>query len=118
MNFLEGTLKPNGGQPCVETASGAKLPLTMAPAASDGRPVTYGIRPEHLEIADDGIEADVIVVEPTGSETQIVARIGTQDIIAVFRDRHNISPGHKIHLKPRAIAAHLFDKDSGKRLNN
>jgi multiple sugar transport system ATP-binding protein len=118
MNFLEGTLKPNGGQPCVETASGAKLPLTMAPTASDGRPVTYGIRPEHLEIADDGIEAEVAVVEPTGSETQIVARIGTQDIIAVFRDRHDVNPGDRIHLKPRAIAAHLFDKDNGKRLNN
>ncbi|MBS0530263.1 MAG: sn-glycerol-3-phosphate ABC transporter ATP-binding protein UgpC [Proteobacteria bacterium] len=118
MNFLEGTLQPNGGQPCVETANGARLPLKMAPAASDGRPVTYGIRPEHLEIADDGIEAEVVVVEPTGSETQIVARIGTQDIIAVFRDRHNVNPGDKIHLKPRASAAHLFDKDSGKRLNN
>ncbi|MBN9004324.1 MAG: sn-glycerol-3-phosphate ABC transporter ATP-binding protein UgpC [Rhizobiales bacterium] len=118
MNFLEGTLKSNGGQPCVETASGAKLPLTMAPTASDGRPVTYGIRPEHLEIASDGIEAEVAVVEPTGSETQIVARIGTQDIIAVFRDRHDVNPGDKIHLKPRATAAHLFDKDNGKRLNN
>jgi multiple sugar transport system ATP-binding protein len=118
MNFLEGKLTPNGGQPCVETASGAKLPLMMAPAASDGRPVTYGIRPEHLEIASDGIEAEVAVVEPTGSETQIVARIGTQDIIAVFRDRHDVNPGDKIHLKPRASAAHLFDKDNGKRLNN
>ena len=118
MNFLEGTLKPNGGAPCVETVSGARLPLKTAPTASDGRPVTYGIRPEHLEIADDGIEAEVVVVEPTGSETQIVARIGTQDIIAVFRDRHDVKPGDRIHLKPRAGAAHLFDKDSGKRLNN
>ncbi len=118
MNFLEGTLKANGGQPFVETANGAKLPLKTAPAASDGRPVTYGIRPEHLDIADDGIEAEVVVVEPTGSETQIVARIGTQDIIAVLRDRTMVTPGDKIHLKPRASAAHLFDKDSGRRLNN
>jgi multiple sugar transport system ATP-binding protein len=118
MNFLEGTLKANGGQPFVETANGAKLPLKTAPSASDGRPVTYGIRPEHLDIADDGIEAEIVVVEPTGSETQIVARIGTQDIIAVLRDRTMVTPGEKIHLKPRASAAHLFDKDSGKRLNN
>jgi multiple sugar transport system ATP-binding protein len=118
MNFLEGTLKANGGQPFVETANGAKLPLKTAPSASDGCPVTYGIRPEHLDIADDGIEAEIVVVEPTGSETQIVARIGTQDIIAVLRDRTMVTPGEKIHLKPRASAAHLFDKDSGKRLNN
>jgi multiple sugar transport system ATP-binding protein len=121
MNFLEGTLRVNGGDPghgaWVETANGAKLPITAAPAASHEKPVTYGIRPEHLEFADDGIEAEVIVVEPTGSETQIVARIGTQDIIAIFRDRRQVAPGDKIHLRPRASAAHLFDKDTGKRMN-
>jgi multiple sugar transport system ATP-binding protein len=79
--------------------------------------VTYGIRPEHLEFADDGIEAEVVVVEPTGSETQIVARIGTQDIIAIFRDRRSVAPGDRIRLKPRAAAAHLFNSTTGKRLN-
>src|ERR1700676_3259982 len=48
MNFLYGELSMNGGQPWVETANGAKLPITTAPAASDGTPVIYGIRPEHL----------------------------------------------------------------------
>jgi multiple sugar transport system ATP-binding protein len=115
MNFLNGHLKSNGSV-YVETENGAKLPLLTAPAASEGQPVVYGVRPEHLELADDGIEAEVIVVEPTGSETQIVARIGTQDIIAVFRDRHEVIPGAKIHLRPRASAAHLFDKESGRRI--
>ena len=87
-----------------------------APAASDGQPVVYGVRPEHLELADDGIEAEIVVVEPTGSETLIVARIGTQELIAVFRDRREVRPGEKIHLRPRASAAHLFDKDSGRRI--
>src|SRR6478736_4664246 len=43
MNFLEGTLKVNGGQPWVETANGAKLPITAAPAAANDKSVTYGI---------------------------------------------------------------------------
>jgi multiple sugar transport system ATP-binding protein len=115
MNFLNGHLQSNG-QAYVVTDNGSKLPLTTAPAAADGRPTVYGVRPEHLDLADDGIEAEVVVVEPTGSETQIVARIGSQDIIAVFRDRHNVSPGEKIHLRPRASAAHLFDKDTGRRI--
>src|SRR5450631_3845827 len=38
MNFLDGKLSVNGGQPWVETANGAKLPITTAPAASDGTP--------------------------------------------------------------------------------
>jgi multiple sugar transport system ATP-binding protein len=116
MNFLNGHLKVNGGQPYVETDNGSRLPISSAPAASDGRPVVYGVRPEHLDLASDGIEAEVAVVEPTGSETQIVARIGSQELIAVFRDRHQVAPGDKIHLRPRAEVAHLFDKDSGRRL--
>jgi multiple sugar transport system ATP-binding protein len=115
MNFLNGHLKSNG-QVYVETEEGARLPLATAPTASDGKPVIYGIRPEHLDLASDGIEAEVIVVEPTGSETQIVARIGKQDIIAVFRERHDVKPGERIHLRPRASSAHLFDKDTGHRL--
>ena len=115
MNFLEGTVAVNGAA-TVHATNGAKLPVSSVPASSNGRPVIYGIRPEHLELANDGVEAEVIVVEPTGSETQIVARVGAQDIIAVFRDRHAVSPGEKIRLRPRADAAHLFDKESGKRL--
>lgn len=115
MNFLNGQLKSNG-QPYVETENGSRLPVMTAPAASDGRPVVYGVRPEHLELADDGIEVEVVVVEPTGSETQIVARVGTQEIIAVFRDRHPVAPGDKIKLRPRASVAHLFDKDTGRRI--
>jgi multiple sugar transport system ATP-binding protein len=116
MNFLNGHLKLNGGQPYVETENGSRLPISSAPAASDGHPVVYGVRPEHLDLASDGIEVEVAVVEPTGSETQIVARIGTQELIAVFRDRHPVAPGDKIHLLPRAEVAHLFDKDTGRRL--
>jgi multiple sugar transport system ATP-binding protein len=116
MNFLEGTLKVNGGEPWVETANGARLPVAAAPAASNGKAVIYGIRPEHLEFADDGIESEIVVVEPTGSETQIVARIGTQDIIAIIRDRRQAEPGDQIRLRPRASVAHLFDKDTGKRM--
>ncbi|MBN8975880.1 MAG: sn-glycerol-3-phosphate ABC transporter ATP-binding protein UgpC [Rhizobiales bacterium] len=116
MNFLNGHLKVNGAQPYVETDNGSRLPISSAPAASDGRPVIYGVRPEHLDLASDGIEVEVAVVEPTGSETQIVARIGSQELIAVFRDRHQVAPGDKIHLRPRAEVAHLFDKDTGRRL--
>ena len=116
MNFLDGSLKSSGGQPYVETENGSRLSITTAPDASDGRPVVYGVRPEHLDLASDGIEVEVAVVEPTGSETQIVARIGSQEVIAVFRDRHQVRPGDKIHLRPRANVAHLFDKDTGRRL--
>jgi multiple sugar transport system ATP-binding protein len=116
MNFLHGTIRANGAL-AFEGAHGVRLPLSAAPAGSDGRPVIYGIRPEHFVIADDGAEAEVQVVEPTGSELQIAAKLGGDDIIAVFRERHDFKPGDKIRLKPDPRLAHLFDEPSGKRLN-
>jgi multiple sugar transport system ATP-binding protein len=112
MNFIDG--KQQDG--ALVAANGARLPLDGAQAANDGRAMVYGIRPEHLDLADDGIEAEVVVIEPTGSETQLVARIGQQELIAIFRERHAFAPGQKIRLKPRAPVAHLFDASSGQRI--
>src|SRR5712675_1649792 len=95
----------------------AKLPLASAPPASEGRPAVYGVRPEHFTIADDGAEAEIIVVEPTGSETQVFAKLGGEQVVAVFRERHQFNPGDKIRLKPDPSLVHLFDETTGKRLN-
>jgi multiple sugar transport system ATP-binding protein len=78
--------------------------------------VIYGIRPEHFVIAEDGGEVEVLVVEPTGSELQVAAKIGGEDIVAVFRERHDFKPGDKIRLKPDPRLAHLFDAPTGQRL--
>ena len=94
-----------------------RLRPASAPANSDGRPAVYGIRPEHFTIADDGAEAEIVVVEPTGSETQVIAKLGGEQVIAVFRERHQFNPGDKVRLKPNPTLVHLFDETTGKRLN-
>jgi multiple sugar transport system ATP-binding protein len=76
------------------------------------------VRPEHFSLSDDGVDAVVQVVEPTGSELQVVAKLGDDDIIAVFRERHQFKPGDKIRLKPDPRLIHLFDETTGKRLSN
>jgi multiple sugar transport system ATP-binding protein len=116
MNFLRGRVRANGWSE-FEGPQGVRLPLDAAPASSAGRPAVYGIRPEHLALSDDGAEAEVHVVEPTGSELQVVARLAGQEVIAVFRERHQFRPGDRIRLKPDARLVHLFDEASGKRLN-
>src|SRR6202161_4477422 len=108
MNFLKGKVKSNGSA-TFQGPNGVKLPLASAPANSDGRPAVYGIRPEHFTIADDGAEAEIIVVEPTGSETQVFAKLGGQQVVAVFRERHQFKPGDKVRLKPDPTLVHLFD---------
>jgi multiple sugar transport system ATP-binding protein len=115
MNFIDGTQKDGA----LVAANGARLPVATAQAANDGRAMVYGIRPEHLDLVEgghEGFEAEVVVIEPTGSETQLFARLGDQEIVAIFRERHDFAPGQKIRLKPRAPVAHLFDASSGQRI--
>jgi multiple sugar transport system ATP-binding protein len=116
MNFLKGRIKGNG-HAGFSGPNGVQLPLASMPANSDGRAAVYGIRPEHFTIADDGAEAEIVVVEPTGSETQVFAKLGGEEIVAVFRERHKFEPGDKVRLKPDPSLVHLFDEATGKRLN-
>jgi len=117
MNMLTGRIRANG-KAVFEGPAGVRFALGSAPAGSDGRPVVFGVRPEHFVLADDGTEAEVQVVEPTGSELQVVAKLGGSDIIAVFRERHQFKPGDKIRLKPDPRLVHLFDEQSGKRMTS
>ena len=57
-----------------------------------------------------------MVIEPTGSETQLYARVGGQEIAAVFRERHEFVPGQRIRLRPRPECLHLFDPSTGQRI--
>ncbi len=54
------------------------LPLASAPAASDGKPAIYGMRPEHLTLGGP-IEACVAVIEPMGGETQVIASLAARN---------------------------------------
>ncbi len=113
MNFLTGSIRGNG-RPSFVTETGIELPLKSAPNGADGRPCVYGIRPEHLAIGD-GFRAEISVVEPTGSETQVFAKLGGQPIVGVFRERISARPGDELPLSPNLDAVHLFDAESGKR---
>ena len=115
MNFIDCTQRDG----TLVTVAGIALPVAALHSANEGRAMVYGIRPEHLDLVTDngdGFEAEVVVIEPTGSETQLFARLGGQEIVAIFRERHKFAPGQKIRLKPRALAAHLFDQASGNRI--
>jgi len=117
MNFLTGTLRRSGEGASVELAGGARIPAPRNAAGAEGQKVVYGVRPEHLAIADgNGLPAHVVVVEPTGADTQVFARIGSSEITAVFRERHAFKAGETISLAPDPAHAHLFDAESGKTL--
>jgi len=115
MNFLTGRLAGDGGG--FEAEGGVRLAIAPSTRLSPGHPLVVGVRPEHLHLAEKGIAAEVVVVEPTGSEIQVNARAGNGDeIVAVFRERHDFTPGEKITLAPQAGAIHLFDGETGQRI--
>ncbi len=115
MNFLNGKVVKDSG-PWFETANGRRLPVPADTAAREGQSVVYGIRPEHLAVRDDGVDVEVVVVEPTGAEVQIFARLDGQQITAVLRERLLMRPGEKVSLAPDVAHVHLFDKGSGERI--
>ena len=115
--FPQGQGEGRTAAPASKGRTASSCRWRSAPANSDGQPAVYGVRPEHFTIADDGAEAEIVVVEPTGSETQVFAKLGGEQVVAVFRERHQFNPGDKIRLKPDPSLVHLFDETTGKRLN-
>ena len=114
MNLIHGSLKA-GEVPHFHADDGTVLPLAGLPAEQDGRPAVYGIRPENFSLGGATV-AKVIVVEATGSETQVTAQLGTIQIVGVFRERIDLEPGETIHLGPDPSSVHLFDPVSGARI--
>ena len=80
MNFLTGKLARNGARAWSRWPTAASCRCPAWPLG-DGRAVTLGVRPEHLVIGEDGVAAEVVVVEPTGADTQVYCRL-------VGRGRH------------------------------
>ncbi|MBY3177926.1 sn-glycerol-3-phosphate ABC transporter ATP-binding protein UgpC [Rhizobium leguminosarum] len=115
MNFLEGRIATRGGRKIVVTDQGIALPMADT-NADEGRAVTYGIRPEHITIGEEGVPVEVSVFEPTGSETLIFGRTGGVPIDALIRERIEVDPGRTMyfHIDPRR--AHIFDRETGQRL--
>ena len=118
MNFLPGKLRRANGDARVELAGGVTVPAPRDAAGTDGQPIIFGTRPEHLSIAGEGqgLGASVVVVEPTGADTQVFAKFGETELTAVFRERHDFRAGDAVRLMPDHERTHLFDAESGKSL--
>jgi multiple sugar transport system ATP-binding protein len=115
MNFLNGRILEKDGKQQFVSDSGALLPVPPMDV-EDGRSVTYGIRPQDIEVGKDGLPVRVTVVEPTGSETLIFARAGEDLIDAVVQERLKANPGDKVLFRIDTAKVHIFDLGTGQRL--
>jgi len=117
MNVVHGTVRRGGGNAYVEVDGGVRWPLHGAPGA-EGQEVAYGVRPEHLTLAPEGngVPGEVIVVEPTGAETELLIHVGDTQVTLRTHGRPAVRHDQKVGLVVDPANVHVFDRSSGARL--
>ena len=117
MNVVAGVLRGSGDATVVE-AAGTRWPVPAQVGGTNGQAVHYGIRPGdiHLSPTGHGIAAKVIVIEPTGAETELLVQVGDMQIVVVIHGRTAAKPDDTVQLVIDTDKAHVFDSASGKRL--
>jgi multiple sugar transport system ATP-binding protein len=112
MNFCPGRIERG----CFRPEHGTPWTTVPAPAALEGSAVVFGIRPEHVRIEGDGIDAIVQLVEAKGAETDVAVAIDGLPLVCVVRERVRHVPGDTVRLAFDAAMGHLFDHATGVRL--
>jgi multiple sugar transport system ATP-binding protein len=120
MNVMNGSVRNVQGASYVEMPGGVRWPLPQR-LAEEGRAVAYGIRPGDLQLdapqTHDAVPAEIVVVEPTGAETELLIQAGESQLILVTHGRPDVSPGDLVGLTIDPAAVHVFDGSTGARLS-
>jgi sn-glycerol 3-phosphate transport system ATP-binding protein len=116
MNLVAGRIEPRG----VAIGDLILAPGGQAgePAGEPGRPVTVGLRPEHLDLAADGpIPLRTELLERLGADTIVHGRLadGTR-LVARAAGTLTLRLGDTVRLSVAPEHIHLFGADSGRRL--
>jgi multiple sugar transport system ATP-binding protein len=91
----------NGGAR-VEFGGGLSLPAPPRRRGA-GRPAGRLRHPPRAHAAghgDEGVPTEVVVVEPTGADTQVFTKIAGVEVTSVFRDRHAFRPARSSGCAP------------------
>ena len=121
MNFLSGSIGHASGP--VARIEAEAIPLDGYPCRSlaDGREIVFGIRPEHVSLADDAtrapvIEAETLFIEPMGADTLAWFQYGAQRISARLPPQRARGLTGKVHLTLDTSQVSLFDPTTEQRL--
>ena len=119
MNFVDVEVSQSNGAYLAETES---LRLAVqpdrgeAPASHNGA-VVMGIRPEDIQISDDGeVAGEIFIVEPLGREDLIDVRVGPHSflLLATTESRHRA--GERVNLKFDMTQVQFFDPQTERSL--
>ena len=118
MNFLKGTIARRTAAPAFEGPNGVKSAARRRrrPMPTAGRRSTAS-GPSISSSPTTAPRPKSWWSSRPARRRRSFAKLGGEEIIAVFRERHQFKPGDKIRLKPDPTLVHLFDEATGKRLD-
>ena len=124
MNFFDADLRREGDRYFVEL-EGCRVELDAEKAARmlknnvQSQDVTLGVRPEHTDVSDSGIAAQVEVAEMMGSSVHLHVNSDGHDVIIIvptLEMKENYQIGDTVHFSFKGNVAHVFSKETEKNL--
>jgi len=119
MNFLDGTVKEEGGRVFLEVnGTPVELSKERADIAKNkgyvGKEVVVGIRPEHINLGGQGpqIEGKVTVTELLGAELILYIGTGNKELIGRVDPDAGLKIDDKVTFSFAPDKIHLFDKET------
>jgi multiple sugar transport system ATP-binding protein len=123
MNTLEGTVARDGDTTVLRLdGSTVALPPDVGGPLSQRNVerVVIGIRPEHLQFDTTGLlDAKVTVVESLGHERHVICRLDDGQML-IARQPSSATPpaeGEAVHLAAPSEHVHVFDAETGARID-
>jgi sn-glycerol 3-phosphate transport system ATP-binding protein len=115
MNFLPATLSHDGT--AATLSFGLVIPFADGRRpGGDGRKLSIGIRPEHVELDPAGIPVQVDLIEPLGSESVIIGKLADGEMLSV-RLQGRAPGGDALAVRLPSGQLHVFDAETGLRLD-
>ena len=124
MNFFDAKLLKEQGQYLVELG-GMRVALDeekqarLAANKVEPQEITLGVRPEHTDIGEAGIEAKVDVSEMMGSSVHLHVSAEGKDVIIIVPTidmKGHYKIGDTVHFTFGGNVAHVFSKETEKNL--
>lgn len=119
MNMIKMELSSSGD--AIKMPSGNWLSLAKPVTRAKGKDVIVGLRPEHITLAKDHTAVFTLrveVVEVLGADTIIHGNLSHGDLLTLrLPGSFRITTGDRLNLQAIADQIHIFDPETGQRLN-
>jgi multiple sugar transport system ATP-binding protein len=118
MNLIPGVVELNAGGATVTFTGAQRISIPNPPAALkpyNGKDVIFGVRPEALRLGST-LSGPVHLVENSGSDTFVTAKIGGKNVIARLPGRVHVDHNKDIGFDADLSSVCYFDPQTTKRI--